>query len=105
MYLQTASPYDMTIATSGKALNLRDIEPRERHATVFAAFKALDVGDALEIINDHDPDPLFFEFQTRAPGNFAWRYLQTGPLWRVSIGKLGRSHSAGDCCGACGGGA
>jgi len=93
-----------TAAATSKTIHRADIAPRERYAAIFAAFDALDVGDAIEIVNGLDPDALYFEFQTRAPGYFSWCYLQQGPLWRVSIRKLARSHSGGRC-GACGGGA
>ena len=95
----------MTTALSSAPIDVRDIAPRERHATIFAAFRALDVGDAVEIVNDHDPKPLFYQFQVETPGNFSWVYLQSGPdVWRVSIKKLARTHSTGGCCGGCGGG-
>ncbi|URI07913.1 DUF2249 domain-containing protein [Aquincola tertiaricarbonis] len=96
----------MSQATASNMIDVRAIPGPERHATIFAAFKALAIGDALEISNDHDPRPLYHQFQAEVPGNFSWMYLQNGPaVWRVSVQKLGRSHGAGGCCGVCGGGA
>jgi len=96
----------MTQVTAGDTIDVREIPPRERYAAVFAAFRALAFGDALEVVNDHDPKPLYHQFQAEAPGNFSWLSAQSGPdVWRVSIQKLGRSHAAGECCGVCGGGA
>lgn len=92
----------MTHATASTTLDVRAIAPHDRHATIFAAFRALGLGDALEIVNDHDPKPLYYQFQADAPGNFSWVYRQNGPdVWRVNIHKLARSHSAGECCGVC----
>lgn len=96
----------MSQATATKTIDVRAIPGPERHATIFSAFRALPIGDAIEISNDHDPRPLYHQFQAEAPGNFSWLYLESGPeVWRVSIQKLGRSHGAGECCGVCGGGA
>lgn len=94
-----------TPASASPALDLRSLAAHERPARVFSMFDALRLGDAFELINDHDPQPLYHQFRTRTPGNFAWHYVQSGPhTWRVSIRKLGRAHGAGECCGACGGG-
>jgi uncharacterized protein (DUF2249 family) len=100
-----AIPMTPSITRAGTALDLRGLAPHERHPHVFAAFDALRLGDAFELVNDHDPQPLYHQMRTRAPGNFAWHTLQVGPdTWRVSIQKLGRAHGAGECCGVCGGG-
>jgi len=45
------------------SLDLRDVPPAERHPKIHAAFEGLDSGEALEIVNDHEPKPLFYEFQ------------------------------------------
>lgn len=44
-------------------LDLRDVPPPERHPTIHSAFEELESGESLEIVNDHDPKPLFYEFQ------------------------------------------
>jgi len=44
-------------------LDLRDVPPPERHPKIHDAFEDLGSGEALEIVNDHDPKPLFYEFQ------------------------------------------
>ncbi|WP_195837592.1 MULTISPECIES: DUF2249 domain-containing protein [unclassified Halorhabdus] len=44
-------------------LDLRDVPPPERHPKIHEAFADLDSGQALTIVNDHDPKPLFYEFQ------------------------------------------
>jgi uncharacterized protein (DUF2249 family) len=93
-----------TVASAVSSIDVRDIEPRERHATLFSAFRAMSPGNALEVTADHDLKPLYHQFQTQAPGNFAWTHLEFGPdIWRVSIQKLSRDHGAGECCGMCGG--
>ena len=41
------------------------------------------------LVNDHDPKPLFYQFQAERAGQFEWNYLESGPtVWRVEIRKL-----------------
>jgi uncharacterized protein (DUF2249 family) len=80
-------------------IDVRPIVPRERHPLVFSTFDGLRAGDAMELVNDHDPRPLLYQFQAERHGQFSWDVLEQGPeTWRVRIGKTGR-----DCCGHCGG--
>jgi len=44
-------------------LDVREIPPSERHPKIHTAFQELDSGEALTIINDHNPKPLFYEMQ------------------------------------------
>ncbi len=44
-------------------LDLREMPPQERHPRIHDAFEALDSGETLVIVNDHDPKPLYYEFQ------------------------------------------
>lgn len=69
-------------------IDVRSIVPRERHPLIFGAFDRLQPGDGLLLINDHDPKPLFYQFQAEAEGEFTWDYLENGPdVWQVRIGK------------------
>lgn len=74
--------------TSTTVLDVRVIPPRDKHPTIHATFDALAAAEAFELVNDHDPKPLFYEFQAERPGEFTWEYLEQGPeVWRVRIGK------------------
>ena len=87
-------------------LDLREIAPRERHAMIFGRFDALQPGESLQLLNDHDPQPLRHQFDSRSFGQFEWAALEAGPaLWRVRITRIGAkaSAAAGDSC--CSGGA
>lgn len=65
------------------------IGPRVRHQQIFETFDSLQPGELMELTNDHDPRPLFYQFQIEREGTFSWEYLEKGPeLWRVAIGKL-----------------
>jgi uncharacterized protein (DUF2249 family) len=94
----------MTLTSYGTLIDVRDLTPRERHPLVFSTFRSLGPGETLELVNDHDPEPLYYQFQAELPGQFSWDYLQSGPeVWRVRIMKLARPRGDSRCCGSCGG--
>lgn len=79
-------------------IDVRSITPRERHPLIFSTLGGLLPGAALELVNDHDPQPLYHQLQAQAPGRFEWAYLESGPdTWRVQITR----REAGSCCGGC----
>lgn len=94
----------MNTSTPHARVDVRAIEPRQRHALIFATFDALPSGQYMELVNDHDPLPLYHHFNAVYPQRFAWDYLEQGPqVWRVAIAKVGGGHGDGSCCGGCGG--
>lgn len=69
-----------------KTVDVREIAPINRHPLIFQTFDALEDGEAFELINDHDPKPLYYQFLHERPDQFVWEYLEEGPhRWRVSI--------------------
>ena len=96
-----------TATTSIPTVDLRALAPRERHPLVFSTFKALQPGEAMELINDHNPKPLLGQFESGLFGAFQWNALENGPeQWRVEILKplaTKQVHGVDSCCGACGG--
>lgn len=51
-------------------------------------FHALKSGEIMELINDHDPKPLYYQFSAEFTGTFQWNYVEEGPeKWRVIITK------------------
>ena len=69
-------------------LDVRNIVPRERHPLIFRTYEALGPGEAFELVNDHDPKPLYYQFQAEIGPQFEWEYLEQGPeTWRVRIGR------------------
>jgi len=95
----------MTTTATLISVDARSIAPPNRHPSIFLAFRNLAAGEAMELINDHDPRPLFYQFQAEAPGQFSWDYLERGPeTWRVRISRIAKTHGNGSCCGSCGGG-
>ncbi|MBE7513645.1 MAG: DUF2249 domain-containing protein [Anaerolineales bacterium] len=67
-------------------LDVRTIQPRDRHPIIFQTFDNLKVNESFELINDHDPKPLYYHFTHERAGLFGWEYLEEGPeTWRVRI--------------------
>lgn len=78
----------MTTATKN-TVDVRTILPRDRHPLIFGTFADLAPGEALLLVNDHDPKPLYYQFQAEYGGEFNWEYLESGPdVWRVRIGRV-----------------
>lgn len=44
-------------------LDVRELRPAKRHPAIHEAFSKLESGEVLTLVNDHDPKPLFYEFQ------------------------------------------
>lgn len=73
-------------ATAVRQLDLRPLPPHVRHGIVFQCFDGLAVGEALVLVNDHDPMPLVQQFRFVRPGESEHEYVERGPTaWQVRI--------------------
>lgn len=69
-------------------IDVRQYAPKDKHPMIFKTFDSLKPGEKMELINDHDPRPLQYQFQAELPDKFGWEYLEQGPeVWRVAITK------------------
>ena len=69
-------------------VDARKYEPKDKHITIFEAFDKLIPGESMELINDHDPRPLYYQFKAERTGEFEWEYMEEGPgVWRIAISK------------------
>jgi uncharacterized protein (DUF2249 family) len=69
-------------------LDVRAEPPARRHELIFEHYNALSPGDGYILVNDHDPKPLYYQFEAEHAGDFTWEYLESGPeVWRVDIGR------------------
>lgn len=70
------------------SIDARDYAPRDKHPVIFKAFEGLAAGEKMELINDHDPRPLHYQFIMELPEQFEWESIEQGPeVWRVGITK------------------
>lgn len=57
----------------------RGIAKRFRHAAIFGALDALQVGETMRFCNDHDPLPLLAQLQARYGVHLSIEYKQREP--------------------------
>ena len=70
------------------SVDVRIYEKKDKQSVIFKTFDEIAVGETMELINDHDPRPLYDQFMIRFPEHFEWEYLEQGPdLWRIGITK------------------
>lgn len=69
-------------------LDVRDLPPWERHPRIFETLDGLAPGQALRLVNDHDPKPLHYELMAERPEQFLWETRQEGErTWVAMITK------------------
>jgi uncharacterized protein (DUF2249 family) len=77
------------MTTAAHVVDVRQTPPAQRHPLIFGTFAALAPGQSFELVNDHDPKPLYYQFAAEHAGEFEWTYLEQGPeAWRVEIKKV-----------------
>lgn len=74
-------------------VDVRLIPPPDRHKTIFHRFDLLAPGDAMEIVADHDPKPLYHQIEEiHGAEKFEWDYLLEEPgECRVLLAKTDAS--------------
>ncbi|HET9500546.1 MAG TPA: DUF2249 domain-containing protein [Marmoricola sp.] len=69
-------------------LDVRAEAPARRHQLIFETWGALLPGESFELVNDHDPKPLYYQFAAEHTDQFEWEPLEQGPeTWRIRIGR------------------
>lgn len=77
------------MSSKTKTLDLRKLLPFERHSKIFYMWNGLKEGETLRIINDHEPRPLYYQFEAEHKGQFEWSYEKQGPKdWIFTIKKI-----------------
>jgi len=68
-------------------LDVRDVEPRDRLATILGAYHALGPGATLHLTVDHDPCCMYYTLEATEPtGSFEFRTVEHGPeVWRAEV--------------------
>ena len=92
--------------TYAATVDARVLPVPQKHPSIFRAFEGLKSGEAMLLVNDHDPKPLYYQFAAERTGQFEWRYLQDGPeVWKVEIRRIAPASAAErpaaslGCCG------
>ena len=70
------------------SIDVRIYEKGHKKDIIFKAFEELALGETMELINDHDPRPLYQQFILNFAERFEWEYLEWGPeIWKIAITK------------------
>ena len=78
-------------------LDIRKVPVTQRHPMIFDSWEGLKPEGVLQIVNDHDPKPLRYHFESEYKDKFEWAYLSEGPgEWVVNITKLKPYESKGE---------
>ncbi len=78
-----------SLVDNNKVMDVRPIPCSIKHGLILKTWRELPVGDHFILLNDHDPVPLWYQFQAEFPGAFSWDYVERGPEdFRVKITKL-----------------
>lgn len=92
----TAAPTDDERIEVVEELDVRDRPPAERHELIFEGYGELEPGTGFVLVNDHDPKPLYHQFDAEAGPTFRWEYRQKEPgEFRVLIGRAPEPGSDG----------
>ena len=77
------------MTTTSSDLDVRVIPSPQKHPTIFGRWSALAPGESFMLINDHDPKPLYYQFEAEHKDQYRWEYDQQGPRdWIVRITKV-----------------
>lgn len=68
-------------------VNATEYPPHQKHKVIFETFDKLNPGEAMLLINDHDPAPLRYQFELERKDAFTWDYLKRGPEFHIKIGR------------------
>lgn len=83
------SPIPEPLLDENKVMDVRPIPCSIKHGLILKTWQDLPVGDFFILLNDHDPVPLWYQFQAEWPGAFQWDYVERGPEdFRVKITKV-----------------
>ena len=63
--------------------------PQQKHKVIFNTYNELKESESMLLVNDHDPVPLRFQFESMHAGKFSWEYIEQGPdTFQVKIKKI-----------------
>ena len=77
-----------SLMSADPILDVRTDPHARRHTLILGSYSELAPGAGFVLVNDHDPKPLYYQFDAEYKGQFTWDYLEQGPqVWRVRIGR------------------
>ena len=84
-----ATPSADSLIGPDRVMDVRLIPCSVKHGLILKTWVELPVGEHFILLNDHDPVPLFHQFNAEWPGAFTWEHLaKRAEEVRVKITKL-----------------
>ena len=83
----------------------RGIGKRFRHAAILGALDALNPGETMRFVNDHDPLPLLMQLQQRYGDALLIEYRAReagGVMIDFTVAGGAADEEGSNCCGSCG---
>ncbi|MEP6861257.1 MAG: DUF2249 domain-containing protein, partial [Deltaproteobacteria bacterium] len=76
-------------STREHALDMREVEPRDRLDTILGAYRSLIPGATLHLTLDHDPSCMYYTLEATEPArSFEFQVVENGPeTWRAEVTK------------------
>ncbi len=82
--------HDTSSNESERVIDVRELNHRVRHTVISSLFEHLGQDGSLQLIVDHAPEPLRFQFAAKYGDRCEWTYLEEGPdVWRVRLRRGG----------------
>ena len=102
--LQDLQPHDHSTPEAIYGFDARGVAKRFRHAAIFGALDALQPGEAMRFVNDHDPLPLLAQLRERYEGSLSivYRQREAGAVVIDFTMLEDDNQRGGTCCGSCG---
>ena len=76
---------DSDTTTHPVCIDVRTISPPARHPLIFSQFDALGPGEHFEIVNDHDPLPLYFQYERASRSRVLGCQISRNRSWPTVI--------------------
>lgn len=97
-------PTPASCTTDDARFDAREIPCQIKHPLIMQRWFALPVGAHFILVNDHDPEPLYYQFNALFPQAFAWDYVERGPeVFQIKITKLAPVAAPASIASPCGG--
>ena len=77
--MQNLQPHDHRLPDAIYPFDARGIAKRFRHAAIFGALDALNPGETMRFVNDHDPIPLLQQLNARYGETVQVNYRERNP--------------------------
>lgn len=71
-----------------RKLDARYYKSGNENRIIFETLDSLQLGESIEVIDDHDPGSLYNLLQQERPNEYEWDYIQDSPgVYKISIEK------------------